>query len=310
MRDRQAGFATAPRSGLRRGLMLLLRELPSWLLIVPSILFFVIFQWQPLLSGLYLSFQRTKGYNAVGFAGLDNYRDVITNSLFSQLVVNTLEYVGWSIVIGFAIPIVVAIMINEMVRLKSFFKFAVYFPTMVPGIAAALMWMFMFDPGQGGLLNMLLDKLGMQTSVWLQNSHLTILLIVITMTWRGFGGTVILYLASLQGVNTELYEAASIDGATVRKRLWHITLPQIAPIISILLVLQIIGVFQVMYEPLTMTEGGPSNSSMSLMLQSYFYAFRYFEAGRSLALGVITFIILMVFTLVYFKLNKKLNVDG
>lgn len=303
---------TAPalsKHPLSRGLRLLARELPAWLLIVPSMILFLLFQWKPLLSGIYLSFQKTKGYNAIGFAGLQNYKDVIFNSIFKRILLNTFEYVGWSLAIGFAVPILVAIVINEMTHLQSFFKFSVFFPTMVPGIAAALLWTFMFDPGKGGLLNMALDKLGLPLSQWLQNPHLSILLIIITCTWRGFGGTVILYLASLQGVNPELYEAASIDGATVGKRLRHITLPQISPIISIMLVLQIIAVFQIMYEPLTMTEGGPNNASMSLMLQSYFYAFRYFEAGRSLALGGITFVILIILTLIHFKLSKKLNGD-
>ncbi|GIO13663.1 ABC transporter [Cohnella xylanilytica] len=287
----------------------LYRDLPSWLLIVPSLLFFVVFHWQPIVSGFVLSFFETKGYNAVRFNGLQNYIDVISNSVFQQTLVNTFMYVIWSLIIGFLVPIVVAIMINEMANLQAFFKFSVYFPGMVPGVAAALLWTFMFDPGPGGLLNMLLAKLGLPMSQWLQNSHLTIPLIIVTMTWRSFGGTVILYLASLQGVNHELYEAAAIDGAGIRKRVRHITIPQISPIIGILLILQIIGVFQVLYEPLTMTEGGPNNSSMSLMLTSYHYAFRYFEAGRSLAVGVITFLILAVLTAVYFRIDKRANAD-
>ncbi|MFD0714354.1 carbohydrate ABC transporter permease [Paenibacillus sp. GCM10027626] len=291
----------------RRQFKQLLRELPSWLLILPSIVFFTVFSWQPLLSGFYLSFQQTRGYDAVKFIGLQNYIDVISNSVFQQTFINTIVYVFWSVVIGFAVPIIVAILINEMMHWQSIFKFSVYFPSMVPGIAAALLWVFIFDPGPSGLLNMLMDKLGIASASWLQNPDWTILLIVITMTWRGFGTTVILYLASLQGVNPELYEAASIDGAGIWRRIWHITLPQIAPIISIMLVLQMIGVFQVMYEPLTMTEGGPNNASMSLMLQSYFYAFRYFEAGRSLAVGVITFLFLLVFTIIYFRLSKKIS---
>ncbi|MBN2984058.1 sugar ABC transporter permease [Cohnella algarum] len=125
----------------------------------------------------------------------------------------------------------------------------------------------------------------------------------------GVRGTVILYLASLQGVNHELYEASAIDGAGIRKRLRHITIPQISHIIGIMFILQIIGVFQVLYEPLTMTEGGPNNASMSLMLTSYHYAFRYFEAGRSLAVGVITFVILAALTAVYFRINKRSNED-
>ncbi|UUZ93623.1 sugar ABC transporter permease [Paenibacillus sp. P25] len=282
-----------------------LRDIPSWSLIAPSLLFFIVFHWRPLVSGVILSFFETKGYNAVRFNGLQNYIDVVSNSVFQQTVINTFMYVFWSLVLGFSVPIVVAIMINEMRHWRPFFKFAVYFPGMVPGIAGAPLWMFMFDPGPGGLLNMLLDKLGMPPSEWLQNSALTIPLIILTLTWRAFGGTVILYLASLQGVNHELYEAATLDGAGIWKRIRHITIPQISPIIGILLILQIIGVFQLLYEPLTMTEGGPNNASMSLMLQSYHYAFRYFEAGRSLAVGVITFIILAVMTVIYFRLSKR-----
>jgi multiple sugar transport system permease protein len=288
----------------------LVRDLPSWLIILPSIVFFAVFSWQPLISGFILSFQETKGYNGLRFIGLQNYADVISNSVFQQTLINTFQYVCWSLVIGFAVPIMIGIMINEMFHLQSFFKFSVYFPSMVPGIAGALLWMFIFDPGESGLINSLLRQIGLPASQWLQNPHLTIMLIIVTMTWRGFGSSVILYLASLQGVNPELYEAASIDGASVWKRLRHITIPQISPIISIMLVLQIIGVFQVLYEPLTMTEGGPNNASMSLMLQSYFYAFRYFQAGHAQAVGVITFMFLLVFTLVYFRLNKKLNGDS
>jgi len=284
-----------------------IKELSAWVLVLPSLICFTVFSWQPLLSGFVLSFYETKGYNAVRFIGLQNYIDVINNSVFQQTLINTFMYVFWSLTVGFLIPIVVAVMINEMRHVQSFFKFAVYFPGMVPGIAAALLWVFLFDPGPGGLLNMALIEFGLSPSQWLQNSNMTILLIILTMTWRAFGGTVILYLASLQGVNRELYEAASLDGAGIWQRLRHVTLSQIAPIIGLLLIMQIIGVFQVFYEPLAMTGGGPNNASMTLMLQSYHYAFTYYEAGRSMAVGGITFVILAVLTVVYFKVNKRLN---
>lgn len=287
----------------------LLRDIPAWILIIPSLLFFFVFRWEPIVSGIVLSFFETKGYNAVSFNGLQNYIDVISNSVFQKTLTNTFLYVFWSLVIGFTVPIIVSIVINEMMHGRSFFKFAVYFPTMVPGIAAALLWMFMFDPGPGGLLNMVLDQFGLPASQWLQNSKMTIPLIIMTLTWRSFGGTVILYLASLQSVNNDLYEASAIDGAGIWHRVRHVTIPQISHIISILFILQIIGVFQILYEPLTMTEGGPNNASMSLMLTSYHYAFEYFEAGRSLAVGVITFCILAVMTVVYFRMSKRSNTD-
>ena len=281
------------------------RDLSAWVLVVPSLLVFVIFNWEPLISSIVLSLYETRGYSAVEFHGLRNYELIFTDSAFRAALWNSFEYTFWSLIIGFLFPIVVAIIINEMIHLKSFFKFAVFFPTMVPTMAASLLWLFLFHPGQGGILNGLLNVFGLGPSSWLQNSDLSIPLIVFTMTWRGFGGAVIIYLASLQGVNHELYEAADIDGAAIRHKVRHITIPTIMPIIAILLIMQIIGVFQVMAEPLAMTDGGPNNASLSLMLQSYNYAFRYFQAGRSMAVGVITFLVLMVLNVFYFSFKKR-----
>ena len=298
------------RTAASRIVRYLSREWSSWLLVVPTIIVFFVFAWQPLVSGIVLSFYKTEGYKAVEFIGLQNYVDVIQNSVFRQTLINSFLYVFWSLVIGFAFPIAVAIIINELRHGKSFFRFAVYFPNMVPAIAASMVWMLLFQPGQNGVLNMLISHLGIPAQGWLQDPSMTIPLIVVTMTLRGFGGTVLLYLASLQGINQELYEAASIAGAGVWRKLFRITLPQISNIVGLMLILQISGVFQVFGEPLVMTEGGPNNASMSLMLQSYFYAFRYFQAGHSMALGVITFLILMVLTVIYFWLDKKFDKEA
>ncbi|WP_372635394.1 carbohydrate ABC transporter permease [Cohnella sp.] len=298
------------RTAASRIVRYLSREWSSWLLVVPTIIVFFVFAWQPLVSGIVLSFYKTEGYKAVEFIGLQNYVEVIQNSVFRQTLINSFLYVFWSLVIGFAFPIAVAIIINELRHGKSFFRFAVYFPNMVPAIAAAMVWMLLFQPGQNGVLNMLISYLGIPAQGWLQDPSMTIPLIVVTMTLRGFGGTVLLYLASLQGINQELYEAASIDGAGVWRKLFRITLPQISNIVGLMLILQISGVFQVFGEPLVMTEGGPNNASMSLMLQSYFYAFRYFQAGHSMALGVITFLILMVLSVIYFWLDKKFDKEA
>lgn len=281
------------------------KDFMAWILIVPTLILFLILVWQPMFSGIVLSFFKTRGYDAVKFVGINNYIDVLTDSTFIKVLLNSVSYTLWSLAIGFAVPIVISILINEIVHWKSFFKFSVYFPSMVPGIATALLWLIMFDPGKGGLLNEIFMKFGLSQSNWLENPHMTIPLIVLTMTWRGFGATTIIYLASLQGVNTELYESATIDGAGVWERIINITLPQISGIIKLMLIMQIIGVFQVMGEPLAMTDGGPNNASNTLMLQSYFYAFRYFRADRSMAVSVITFIILMIFTLIYNKIDKN-----
>ncbi len=277
----------------------------AWLMLLPGLLLLYFMVWRPVVVGAGLSLFELKGYEPVRFVGLENYKRVLSDTLFLKTLLNTVEYVLWSLVIGFLPPIVVAIMLNEMVHGKSFFKFAIYFPAIVPTVAAAMIWYFLYQPDPNGLLNLLLSKLHLPASQWLQNPHLTIPLIVVSMTWKGFGATMIMYLASLQGVNQELYEAAKIDGAGGLRRIWNITLPQIFPVVMLFFVRQIIAVFQIMIEPMTMTGGGPNNASVSLALQGYNYAFTFFQPANALALGFITFILLMGLTIVYFKLDRK-----
>lgn len=276
----------------------------AWLLMLPSLIIFTFFVWQPLVNGLILSLYETKGFDPVKFIGLQNFFDVARESSFQSAVKNTFVYVFWSLLLGFPLPIITAVMLNEVKRFKGFFRFTVYFPSIVPGIAAAIMWGLIYHPSSG-LLNSIVNLFGGQSIPWLQSQNLVIPCIVIMMTWKGFGSTAILYLASLQGVNQELYEAAMIDGAGVFRKFWNITMPSISGMFSLMLVMQIIGVFQVMYEPLTMTDGGPNNASISLMLTSYFYGFRFYQAGRAAAVGTITFMFLIGLTVLYFYLQNK-----
>jgi len=175
----------------------------------------------------------------------------------------------------------------------------------LPGVAASLIWYFLYQPGDGGVFNMLLGKLGAAPSQWLQDSNLSIQLIVVFMPWKGFGASTILYLATLQGVNQELYEASTLDGANLFVKIKHVLVPHLRGLILLMFVKQIIGVFQVMVEPMAMTGGGPNNASISLALQGYNYAFVYFQADYALALGVVTFVMLLILTAFYFKIENK-----
>ncbi len=289
----------------RFGSKIFKNDLIAWLLMLPSLLMFIFFTWQPLVSGIILSFFQTKGYNIVKFIGLGNYRDVLTNSSFNTALLNSLSYTLWSLVIGFTLPIIVAILLNEVIHLNGFFKFSFYFPSMIPGMATFLMWAFMYNPAKWGVLNNILTSIALPTFGWLNIPQYTILLIVITMTWSAFGGTALIYMASLQGINQELYEAAALDGAGFFQKIRYITLPNIKGVILLMLIMQIITVFQVMIQPLSMTGGGPNDASLSLMLQSYLYAFNYIKAGPSMAVGVITFLILIIPTFAYFILSNK-----
>lgn len=282
------------------------RNLTAWLLLVPSVLLFYFFVWRPIGVGIAYSFFKLKNYVPVEFVGFDNYKNVLTDTLFLKTLSNSVKYVLWSFVIGFLPPVILAVFINELEHFNSFLKAAIYFPAICPAVAAALIWYFLYLPGNGGVFNLILGKFGIPAQQWLQDSNMTIPLIIVMMTWKGMGSTVLLYLASLQGVNQELYEAAKIDGAGIPRRFTTVTLPTLVPIMLLSFVNQIISVFQVMTEPMTMTDGGPNNASISLNLQAFKYAFQSFQPEKALALGVVTFIILMVATCFYFRMQKKL----
>lgn len=286
---------------------LLQRNLTAWILLLPSVLLFYFFVWRPIGVGIVYSFFKLKNYIPVEFVGFDNYKAVLGDTLFVKTLTNSVKYVLWSFVIGYIPPILLAVLINEIVHMNSFLKASIYFPAICPAVAAALIWYFMYLPGESGILNMILAKFGIAPQQWLQNAKLTIPLIIVMATWQGMGSSMLLYLASLQGVNQELYEAAKIDGAGIPRRFTTVTMPAIFPIMLLAFVRQIIGVFQTMTEPMTMTDGGPNNASVTLNLQAFKYAFKSFQPERALALGVVTFIILLVVTCFYFRMQDKLG---
>lgn len=286
------------------------KNLIAWLLILPFLVLIYTVLWKPTFTGIMWSFFEMQGYNVGEFVGFDNYRVILQDTQFLAVLGNTFKYVGWSILIGFFVPIIYAVIINELRFGKSYFKFAAYFPVLIPAIANSMLWYYMYYPNEGGLLNQFLSVFGANPSQWLQNGKITIQLILISTTWHSFGSTMLLYFASLQGINKELYEAALIDGAGIFTRIKRITMPHMGSIILLNFVRQIISVFQILEEPLTMTGGGPRNASTTLGLLGYRYAFQNFKVGNALALNVITFLILITITIFYFWLSNKVEQDA
>ncbi|MBO5007483.1 MAG: sugar ABC transporter permease [Clostridia bacterium] len=289
--------------------MKLRNDIDAWILMLPMVIILYLFVWRPTVLGGVWSFFRMKAYSVGEFCGFANYKIVLSHTQFLPMLWNTVQYVLWSIAIGFLPPLVIAIMVNEMVHFKSGFRVLIYLPTVIPGIAAMLMWYFMYYPDNTGLLNMLLAKLGVEPYIWLNDPKFAKLGIVIYSTWKAFPGTMLLYFAALQGVSAELYEAALIDGASSFKRFWNVTRPAIEGLLLLNIVRQIISVFQIMEAPMAMTGGGPNGASTPLSLQLYNYGFNSGGkgTGQAMALGVIIFLILIVFTIFYFWLNRKVE---
>lgn len=296
-----------PKNILYRIGAILQKNSIAWPLLLPAVLCLYFFILRPQVLGTYWSLFNMQGYTVKEFIGLDNYKRIISDTNFIKTLWNTCQYVLWSLVLGYPVPIIVAAMLNEIVHFRNSFRFVVYLPSALPGVAVIMLWYLMFYPDQGGLLNILLTKFGMEPYVWLQDSKWTIFYIVISMTWNGMGGTALYYFAAMQGVNRELYEACVIDGGGYWKRFRHITLPSVSGISLLFLVKQIIGVFSITTQPLQMTDGGPNNASMTMGLLAYRYGFVSVRPQLAMTVGVIMFLILMVFTCFYFYLNKRIE---
>lgn len=279
----------------------------GWLLLLPVVLCIVLVKWHPIVSGIWRSFYATRGYEITEYVGLQNYRDVLSDTLFLSTLKNTVMYVVWSLVIGFIPPLLIAILLNEARFFKRGFRAITYIPCLAPTVVISLVFTYLYSPGSNGLLNMILSTFGVAPMEWLQNPSMTIPLIIVAMTFSGTPSTVVIYLAALQNVPHELYEASIIDGATIWQRFRKVTFPSISSTILLMTAKQIISVFQVMEQPLMMTGGGPNNASMTINLTSYNYAFTYMKVSRALALGTCAFLFLMIISIVYFKLEKRIK---
>ena len=278
----------------------------SWIIMLPGLILMTFFVWEPLLESVRMSLYKTENIELVKFIGLKNFISVMGKANFTQALVNTFAYTFWSLLIGFVLPIALAMLIGETVRGKGLFRTAAYLPNMLPGLAVIILWSAFFSGEKSGVLNILLSKLGVPTQTYLTRSNLVIPIIISIATWKGAGATALIYMAAMASVNPELYEAAAIDGASVWQRVIHILLPSIRKLAGTLLILQIISVFQIMYEPMVLTKGGPDNASLSLMQLMWQYAFGgSMDYGKASAVAVIVTVILLGMTAVYSYFNNK-----
>lgn len=287
-----------------KSILAIRKDTVAWILIAPALIGFIVFNWQPFISSGNLAFFKTQGFEIKEFVGLKNFKDVLSDSSLSKAMINSCKYTFWSLVIGLPIPIILAIMINELVHCKGFLRFSVYFPAIIPGMVTAIMWKILLEPGADGFLNVVLSWFNIPPSQWLQNARITIPIITVVTTWSGFGPTTILYLADLQSVDLALYEAAAIDGAGFFKKLRHITLPHLSSLVRVMAIMQILGVFQSFEKPLAMTGGGPNEASTTVMMLTYNYMFSNGAMDKANALSVIVCLILIAGSIVYFKLTK------
>lgn len=276
--------------------------------LAPAILLFATFSWWPIAKSFVISFQQYSTDPAVPsrFVGLDNFRQVLVvdRDIALDAWGNVLLFVILGLVVGYLIPIVLAITINEMRHANSFFRLAYYLPAILPLVVVTIMWRYIYTP-EDGLLDSMFRAAGLPSVGWLIHKGTAMLALVIMATWKGAGATMLIYLAALQGVPSELYEAAELDGASIRQRVRHITLPFLMPVMLILLILQVIGTFQIFTEPFIMTKGGPARGTYTILMYIYDKLFREYNYGAATAMGLMLFAALVVLTVIYSRVTRR-----
>jgi multiple sugar transport system permease protein len=265
---------------------------------------FALFSWYPLVRGIILSFQQDNFVTDPYWVGTENYAALFEDPLFWTAWKNTLVFTGFALVLGYLVPLFLAILLNELRHLKGFFRVAVYLPVMLPPIVVVLLWRYFYDPGNG-LFNTLLSAAGLPTSQWTQSPSTALFSLVLVSTWANLGGATLMYLAGLQGIPGELYEAAELDGASLWQRLRHVTIPQLRFLMLVLLLLQVIATMQVFIEPYQLT-GTTNPDTITVMVLIYRYAFTVNnDFGLAAAMSVTLFVVLGAFSALYLRLTRS-----
>ncbi len=285
------------------------RDLVGWLLMAPCLVLFAFFVWIPLLDTVRMSFYEVKGMELVKFVGLENYKKLLARPAYDIAWGNTVKYTLCSLVVGLAVPVIIAALITETTHFRGFFRVAAYYPNVIPSIAAVMIFTYFFGSGESGVLNILLNKLGIGPMKFLTDEKLVIFWIVVAMTWKAAGSTALVYMSSISGISPDLYEAATIDGASPIRRFFSITIPTILRTGKTMLILQILAVFQILYEPMMMTKGGPNNASISIMELVYELAFTHMKFSQAAALSVEVCIILVILTALYYAILNRADKD-
>ena len=276
--------------------------------LLPLLVIFGAFSWFPIVRALVMSVQETNLVSVPTFVGLDNFARVLGDPLFGTAVRNTAYFAFLALLIGFPIPIVLAVVMSEARRGKGLLSALAYLPVVVPPVVSVLLWRFFFDASPNGVFNTILGWVGLGPLPWLQDATSAMPSIVIEATWAGAGATVIIYLAALLSVPPELYDAAEVDGASIWQKIWHVTLPQLRGVLLVTLILQLIATAQLFTEPFLFTGGGPANSTTTVLLLIYHYAFQNSlggDYGMAAALSVMLAAFLGVFTAGYFWLTRS-----
>ncbi len=284
------------------------RDLEGYAFCLPWILGLILFRLGPMIASIVVSFTSWDIMRPPEWVGLKNYQSMAKDPLFWKSLVNTFYYIGGRVPLVMIGALAVAILLQRTAFATKLLRTIYYLPTITPAVGAALLWTWMFDPLYG-VINASLKSIGIQGPLWLASTEWAMPALIMMNIW-GIGTTMVIYLAGLQGVPTQLYEAAEIDGANRWHKTRHITIPMVTPVIFFNLIMGIISSFQVFTNAYVMTGGGPANSTLVYVLYLYKEGFQFLHMGYASALAWVLFLIMLFFTAVAFKNSGWVYYEG
>ncbi len=254
----------------------------------------------PIFCSFALSFTEWDLLNDIKFVGLDNYKAVLTEPVFTQILINTLVYAISVTVFAVFIPLILASIINSKIRGAEWFKTIYFIPFITPAVVIAIVWSWIFDPNIGVVNNIFRTNLE-----WLFDIRLAMPVLIFVSVWKLIGYNIVLFLTGFATIPSNLYEAAKIDGANGSKCFWHITLPLLKPTTYFVTLVTAISSFQVFDLIYVMTEGGPKDSTNVIVYSIYKYAFEYFDIGKACALAYILFVVIFILALLQRRVKQE-----
>jgi len=275
----------------------------GYLCILPWLIGFLSFVLGPMIFSFGLSFYESDLLTQSYFIGLRNYQELFRDELFWQSLRVTAIYAFGAVPLGTLMALLIALLLNQNLPGLGIWRTIYYLPAVISGVAVSLLWLQIFNP-RAGLINNALAIFGIQGPAWLYSSTWALPALIIMSVW-GVGANMLLYLAGLQGIPTHLYEAATIDGANAIRRFWHITVPMLTPTIFFNVIITLIGSFQFFTQAFVMTEGGPNNATLSMVLYLYRKAFQQIRFGYASAVAWILFAIIISLTLALQYSSKR-----
>lgn len=286
------------------------REAAAWMFVTPALLALGLFFFLPVLAALVVSFTDFDIYaladlGNLRFVGLDNYIALLQTPLFWRALGNTAYFVAVGVPLSIGLSLGAALLINaRMARFKAFFRTLYFAPVVSTLVAVAVIWRYLFHT-RYGLINWALGGLGIDPIDWLGDPDWAMPAIILFAAWKNFGYNMIILLAGLQTVPEELYEAARIDGAGSLAQFRHVTLPGIAPVMLVVSILTMAGYFQLFAEPYVMTQGGPVESTVSVLYLMFEQGFKFWSLGSATAVAFVLFLILFAITLLQLRLTRR-----